>query len=98
MRNHLQWINDLAGLMLVVFSFSLGLIPEGISKEPVQNDLITKICLANFKAAMALAKKTPPAGMDTFTCACFLEKVTNGASIDDAQHSCKELAAKRFDL
>ena len=67
---------------------------------PVRGDegLITQFCLAAFNAAMNNAGKTPPAGMGTFTCSCFLNEVKAGAAIDAAETSCKSKAAARYKL
>lgn len=60
--------------------------------------LITQICMASFKAAMASAGKVPPAGMGAYSCRCFLDELTGGASIEKAQTSCKAKAAARYKL
>lgn len=59
---------------------------------------INRLCLAGFNAAMSHAGKTPPAGMGTYTCNCFLEEVNNGTSIQAAQDICKQKAAARYKL
>jgi len=58
--------------------------------------MIQRLCLAGFNAAMSHAGKTPPAGMGTYTCNCFLDEVNSGASIQSAQDSCKQKAAARY--
>ena len=60
--------------------------------------LITKFCLASFNAAMAHAGKTPPPGMGTYTCNCFLDEVNKGASIEGAQSTCKAKAASQYNI
>jgi len=59
---------------------------------------INRLCLAGFNAAMSHAGKTPPAGMGTYTCDCFLEEINSGASIQLAQDNCKQKAAARYKI
>lgn len=54
--------------------------------------------MAAFEAAMANAGLTPPEGMGTFTCDCFLEQVSQGADLNEARETCKTEAAQRFPL
>ena len=82
---------------LVPFTLMLSLI-GGSGAVRADDGLITQFCLAAFNAAMGNAGKTPPAGMGTFTCNCFLNEVKAGAAIDTAQESCKSKAAARYKL
>ena len=76
-----------------------GLIPADLSSKAADQDgAVTKLCLAGFNAAMSHAGKTPPSGMGRYTCSCFLEQVTDGASITEAQATCKSRAAERFNM
>ena len=75
-----------------------GLTPTALSKNNGQDDVVTKLCLAGFNAAMTHAGKKPPAGMGQYTCECFLEEVNEGASISDAQGTCKTRAEQHFKL
>ena len=70
-------------------------------------DKITELCLAGFKTAMNQAGKTPPDGMGSFTCDCFLREVNKGGAIqwatllttvESAQKTCKKEAAERFKI
>lgn len=54
------------------------------------------LCTAGFDAAMSAAQKTAPAGMASFTCQCFVDKVEKGESIDQARLSCRQQAASRY--
>jgi hypothetical protein len=75
---------------------SLAFSPSG---RTAGNDaMIQRLCLAGFNAAMSHAGKTPPAGMGTYTCNCFLDEVNSGASIQSAQDSCKQKAAARYTI
>ena len=61
-------------------------------------DLITRFCLASFKAEMELAAVPPPKGMGFYTCKCFRTKLEQGFSIDSAKSTCKNKAIKEFSL
>lgn len=61
-------------------------------------NLITRLCIAGFNAAMSDAGKVAPAGMETFTCDCFLEEVIGGRGIQAAQTVCRTRAAARYRL
>ena len=61
-------------------------------------NVIKKICIANFNAQLSLAGKKAPGDMADFTCDCFLTKINKGSSIDLAQQQCKNLAFKEFEL
>ena len=63
-----------------------------------EENTILRFCMAAFEAAMANAGLTPPEGMGTFTCACFLEQVSQGADLNEAREACKTKAAQRFPL
>jgi hypothetical protein len=82
---------------LVPFTLMLTVV-GGTGSVHADDDLITQFCMAAFNAAMSSAGKTPPAGMGTFTCNCFLDEVKAGAAIEAAQASCKTKAAGRFKL
>jgi len=82
---------------LVPFTLMLSLMGRSGAVR-ADDGLITQFCLAAFNAAMGNAGKTPPAGMGTFTCNCFLDEVKAGAAIDTAQESCKSKAAARYKL
>ena len=61
-----------------------------------EENTILRFCMAAFEAAMANAGLTPPEGMGTFTCDCFLEQVSQGADLNEARETCKTEAAQRF--
>lgn len=86
--------------LLLTMAMGLGISTVRPSSGHAAGDdsTINRLCLAGFNAAMSHAGKTPPAGMGTFTCNCFLEQVNGGASIQSAQNSCKEKAAERYKL
>lgn len=82
---------------LVPFTLMLTVV-GGTGAVRADDGLITQFCMAAFNAAMSSAGKTPPAGMGTFTCNCFLDEVKAGATIEEAQASCKTKAAARYKL
>ena len=63
-----------------------------------EENTILRFCMAAFEAAMANAGLTPPEGMGTFTCACFLQQGSQGAELTEAREACKTKAAQRFPL
>ncbi len=92
-------ITTVLSTSLVPLSLSLAAaILPGSVRAAGDEGLITKLCLASFNAAMTHAGKTPPPGMGTFTCSCFLDEVNKGASIDGAQSTCKAKAASRYKI
>ena len=82
---------------LVPFTLAMGLL-SGSGAARANDGLITQFCLAAFHAAMNTAGETPPDGMGTFTCDCFVNEVKAGAAIEAAQASCKTKAAARYKL
>ena len=73
----------------------LTLAPARAEDEP---NIIRGFCQAAFDAAMVNAGLTAPDGMGTFTCDCFVEKVSQGASLNEARETCKTEAAQHFPL
>ena len=71
-----------------------------VANAPAAADenITLRFCMAAFEAAMANAGLTPPEGMGTFTCDCFLEQVSQGADLNEARETCKTEAAQRFPL
>ena len=61
----------IAGFALALL-FSLAAAPAA-----AEENTILRFCMAAFEAAMANAGLTPPEGMGTFTCDCFLEQVSH---------------------
>ena len=76
----------------------LALTPQQSAQAAGDHNLINQFCLASFQAAMASAGQTAPDGMGSFTCQCFVDKVTTGTGLDTAQSECKNLAAERYKL
>lgn len=100
------------GFLLVLASGPLG-APEAIASgeqasvavrpgRPTaardSQNLITRLCIAGFQAAMADAGRVPPPGMETFTCDCFMDEVIGGSGIQAAQNTCRQRAASRYRL
>lgn len=72
---------------------SLTSVPASAEEE---SNTIRRFCMAAFAAAMANAGLTPPEGMGTFTCDCFLDQVSKGEGLNEARETCKTEAAQRF--
>jgi len=72
---------------------SLTSVPASADEESIT---IRRFCMAAFEAAMANAGLTPPEGMGTFTCDCFLDQVSKGEGLNEARETCKTEAAQRF--
>ena len=72
---------------------SLASVPASAEQE---SNTIRRFCMAAFAAAMANAGLTPPEGMGTFTCDCFLDQVSKGEGLNEARETCKTEAAQRF--
>jgi hypothetical protein len=72
------------------------LVGAAPAQAAIDSDRVMGLCLAGFNAAMAAARKTAPAGMGDFTCKCFLEQVSNNASLDQARETCRTRAASKF--
>ena len=84
--------------LLAVGLASLAITPPQSAQAAGDHNLINQFCLASFQAAMASAGQTAPDGMGSFTCQCFVDKVTTGTGLDTAQSECKNLAAERYKL
>ena len=82
----------IAAVVLAVI-FSVATAPAA-----AEENTIRRFCRAAFEAAMANAGLTPPEGMSTFTCDCFLEQVSQGADLNEARETCKAEVAQRFPL
>ena len=72
---------------------SLTSVPASAEEE---SNTIRRFCMAAFEAAMVNAGLTPPEGMGTFTCDCFLDQVSKGEGLNEAREACKTEAAQRF--
>lgn len=79
--------------VLGVGLFSSAPLPVGASSA---REAITQLCLAGFQAVVSGSGKEPPAGMATYTCSCFVDQVSQKASLSDAQAICTKLASSRF--
>lgn len=72
------------------------LVGAAPAQAAIDSDRVMGLCLAGFNAAMVAARKTAPPGMGDFTCKCFLEQVSNNASLDQARETCRTRAAAQF--
>lgn len=61
-------------------------------------ETINQLCLAGFSAAFSGAGKEAPPGMADYTCSCFVDRVSQRASLADAQATCTRLASSRYKL
>ena len=86
-----------ATLVPIGLSATMAALPGDAWAEG-DDGLITQFCLASFNSAMAHAGQSPPDGMGSYTCRCFLDEVKSGASIDAAQTTCKSKAASIYKL
>ena len=89
--------NRCQNLLLLLFLVMPSSIASSQEKEH-EMPLLKKICLINFEKELKESEFIPPSGMASYTCDCFLEKVTNGTSIEFAQKNCKEEASKKYNL
>jgi hypothetical protein len=83
-------------------SFSTALLatllgaPEAVHASALET--INQLCLAGFSAAISGSGKSAPEGMASYTCDCFVDRVSQRASLADAQATCTRLASSRFKL
>ena len=82
-------------LLFIMLQLDIGVSKASLNSSKIEN-LITSICMSNFKNAMNQAGKTAPIGMGEFTCDCFLDKINIGSSFNKAKMYCKEEAEKKF--
>jgi hypothetical protein len=61
-------------------------------------DTINQLCLAGFSAAVSGSGKSAPEGMASYTCDCFVDRVSQRISLAEAQATCTRLASSRFKL
>ena len=78
-----------AAVLAVIVSVATA--PAAAEENPIR-----RFCMAAFEAAMANAGLTPPEGMGTFTCDCFLDQESKGEGLNEARETCKTEAAQRF--
>jgi hypothetical protein len=60
--------------------------------------VVRSFCLSAFQVEMQRAGKVPPAGMADFACSCVADRIVDGTSLDDAQHTCRLATARRYAL
>ena len=82
----------IAGIALALL-VSFASVPASAEEE---SNTIRRFCMAAFEAAIVNAGLTPPEGMGTFTCDCFLDQVSQGEGLNKARETCKTEAAQRF--
>jgi hypothetical protein len=58
--------------------------------------VVRSFCLSAFQMEMQRAGKVPPAGMADFACSCVADRIVDGTSLDDAQHTCRLATARRY--
>ncbi len=81
--------------LIIIF----GLLSTGLpSTSAVLDDLITGICIEEFKTEMKNASLSIPRGMDQYTCKCFISLLNKGSSLDSAKTICREKASKKYNL
>ena len=82
----------IAGIALALL-VSFASVPASAEEE---SNTIRRFCMAAFAAAIANDGLTPPEGMGTFTCDCFLDQVSKGEGLNEARETCETEAAQRF--
>jgi hypothetical protein len=68
------------------------------TSDPVQDQQVTRFCLASVSAAFEAARKVPPPGIGAYACRCFLDQVSQGAGINTAQAVCRQRTVARYSL
>lgn len=97
-RDPLMAMPGLLKPLLPSASLLLLVVGNGSVARAMDTSMVMRLCMAGFEAAMQASAKTPPAGMGSFTCTCFVDRVQAGSSITDAQNHCREQAAARYKL
>lgn len=95
-----RWAAQLRPLrpFLTMVPLTLLVFAGGTTARAMDTGMVMRLCLAGFEAAMQSSGKTPPVGMGSFTCNCFVERVQAGVSINDAQSECRIQAASRYKM
>ena len=81
----------------IVILIGMILLGNEVKSEEIDS-LITGICIASFNTEMERAGKPPSTEIGDFTCNCFVNKLNNGSSIENAHQICKNKASKVFNL
>ena len=91
------FINSLR--LLIGLTLILELHPRSMAQTTNEEEnFLKKMCVLGFNSEMATANKTPPNGMATFTCNCFLDKISLKYSVESAKENCKNKASQKFNL
>jgi hypothetical protein len=61
-------------------------------------EIVMSVCLSAFESEMAQAGKRPPAGMANYACACVVDRISSGQSIDAARSNCRLATARRYPI
>ncbi len=80
--------------LLLIISIGNGNAQQ--NNEGTRENFLTRICLDKFAYEMKSANIIPPKGMGRYTCKCFLDEITLGKSINEAQNNCKSKASIMF--
>ena len=75
----------------------LSLVPSPCQAGGIEQ-VVRTFCLSAFQVEMQRAGKVPPAGMADFACSCVADRIVDGTSLDDAQHTCRLATARRYAL
>lgn len=84
----------ITGVLAAVCFLSLG----PASRAGGIEQAVRSFCLTAFQMEMQRAGKVPPAGMADFACSCVADRIVDGTSLDDAQHSCRLATARRYPI
>ncbi len=71
---------------------------EASASSVLQDERVTKFCLATVSAAFQAARKVAPPGLEAFACTCFIDQVSQGVGLDVAQSTCRQKASARYNL
>ncbi|MEB3255510.1 MAG: hypothetical protein VKJ05_03885 [Synechococcaceae cyanobacterium] len=61
-------------------------------------EIVMAVCLSAFETEMAQAGKRAPAGMATYACACVVDRISSGQSLDAARDNCRSATARRYPI
>ena len=88
---------SLAKITLAFLLILYSLCGNKVSSEGIHT-LIKAFCLESFNEEIAGTSKKIDSSIGEYTCNCFIEKLNEGNSMDNAKEICREGAAKKFNL
>jgi hypothetical protein len=73
-------------------------VPPSVASSGRIGDIVMSVCLSAFESEMAQAGKRPPAGMANYACACVVNGISSGQSIEAARSNCRLATARRYPI